>query len=138
MIEIPEAVTLAAQLEDTVRGKRIAAAEANHSPHKWAWFHGDPRTYGKRLAGTRVLAARAHGGMVEVDLGKRLLVYAEGVSVRLHEAGTTLPVKHQLLVRFEDGTSLSSSVQMYGGSGAGRRMPLRARTTCRRGTNRHR
>lgn len=115
MIELPEAATLATQLHATVKGRRVAAVIANHSPHKWAWFHGDPATYDERLSGCRVKSATARGGMVELDLGTQLLVYAEGVSVRYHADDSKLPKKHQLLVSFDDGSSLCSSVSMYGG-----------------------
>lgn len=115
MIELPEAVNLASQLHETLAGKQVSDVVANHSPHKWAWFHGDPADYGKRLTGCEVAGATSHGSMVEVDLGARLLVYAEGVSPRFHTAGERLPKKHQLLVTFDDGSSVSASVQMYGG-----------------------
>jgi formamidopyrimidine-DNA glycosylase len=115
MIELPEAVTLATQLDKTVKGRRVATVVANHSPHKWAWFHGDPQTYDKRLSGRCVTGATAHGGMVQLDFGLHLLVYAEGVSVRFHQDDSKLPKKHQLLVTFDDGTSLCSTVSMYGG-----------------------
>ena len=115
MIEIPEAISMATQLQDTVKGRRVARVVANHSPHKWAWFHGDPQTYDTRLSGRKVGKVSSHGGFVELDLGPHLLVYGEGVSIRFHEDDSTLPKKHQLLVSFDDGTSLSSTVSMYGG-----------------------
>ena len=111
---MPEAVTLAAQLHDTVRGSRVADVEVNHSPHKWAWFHGDPLTYADRLIGLSVKKATSNGGFVTLDLGPRRLVYAEGVSIRYHADDSTLPKNHQLLVTFEGGASLCASVQMYG------------------------
>ena len=115
MIELPEAVTLAAQLHDTVTGKRVVEVIANHTPHKWAWFEGDPSTYADRLVGAVVEGAVSHGGMVEIDLGARVLVYGDGISARYHADGATLPKKHQLLIRFEDGSCLCATVRMYGG-----------------------
>jgi len=115
VIELPEAIHLAAQLHETLQGKTVATVVANHSPHKWAWFHGDPDAYEERMAGLTVRGATSRGSMVEVDLGERLLVYAEGVSPRYWAAGERLPRKHQLLVSYDDGSSVSASVQMYGG-----------------------
>ena len=51
MIELPEAVVLARQVTETLAGKRIANAIANTSPHKFAWYAGDPAHYNDRLAG---------------------------------------------------------------------------------------
>jgi formamidopyrimidine-DNA glycosylase len=42
MIELPEAFNLSNQLNDTVSGKRIAEVTAVHTPHKLAWYYGDP------------------------------------------------------------------------------------------------
>lgn len=43
MIEIPEALTLADQINNTIREKNIVNAIAAHTPHKFAWYHGDPQ-----------------------------------------------------------------------------------------------
>ena len=51
MIELPEAAVIAQQITDTLTGKRIARAVANASPHKFAWYTGDPAEYNERLAG---------------------------------------------------------------------------------------
>jgi len=115
MLELPEAVTVARQLRESVTARCVATVAANHSPHRWAWFGGDPAAYHDRLAGLQVQGAQAHGGMVELDLGPRVLVFAEGVSPRYHAAGATPPAKHQLLLTFADGAFLCASVQMYGG-----------------------
>jgi hypothetical protein len=42
MIELPEAVTFAAQMNEHIKGKRIESAERENSPHKWA-FYNRPR-----------------------------------------------------------------------------------------------
>jgi len=115
LIEIPEAVTLARQLGDTLGGRRVRAAVAAATPHAFAWYHGDPADYGARLAGHVFGAARSYGGFVEVDVGDTRLAFAEGVVLRLLEPGAPRPRKHQLLVEFDDGTALAASVRMYGG-----------------------
>jgi hypothetical protein len=48
MIELPEAVVIAQQITETLGGKRIAYAVANASPHKFAWYTGDPAEYNDR------------------------------------------------------------------------------------------
>ena len=45
MIEIPESITIAKQLNDTVRGREIREVETEHTGHSFAWYHGDPAAY---------------------------------------------------------------------------------------------
>lgn len=116
MIEIPEAATLSRQLNGTVKNKRIESAEAAHSPHKLAWYTGDPAEYGKLLAGRTVSEARASAGAVELALSGNLTLFFSDVPVlQYHMPYAKLPEKHQLLLKFNDGSTLSASVQMYGG-----------------------
>lgn len=116
MIEMPEAVTLAHQLNEKVRGRSIVSAEAGHSPHKFAWYTGDPKGYGALLGGRTVQEARSSGGVVELSLsGEMTLFFNDGPSLRWHKPGAKLPDKHQLLLMLDDGSALTASVQMYGG-----------------------
>ena len=115
MIELPEAVTLARQLDTSVRGERVTGVIAGGTPHKMAWFHDDPRAYPGLLGGTTLGPARQRGGYVEIDMDDARLLVAEGVALRLHAAGAPRPDKHQLLLELAGGSALSASVQMYGG-----------------------
>jgi formamidopyrimidine-DNA glycosylase len=115
MIELPEAISLARQLGETVRGKRVAHVIAAASPHKFAWFHGDPAGYADLLVGLTVDGATSAGGFVELALDGAHVAFAEGVNLRLHDVGADRPRTHQLLVEFDDESALSASVQMYGG-----------------------
>jgi formamidopyrimidine-DNA glycosylase len=113
MIELPEAVVIARQIEETLGGKRVASAVANGSPHKFAWYTGDPAEYNDRLAGKVVGAVEGVGGNIVVAVGDMLL--SVSAPVRYHRADEKRPKKHQLLVEFDDGTGISSSAQMWGG-----------------------
>jgi formamidopyrimidine-DNA glycosylase len=113
MIELPEAVVLAGQISDTLGGKRIRSAVANASPHKFAWYTGDPAMYGQRLARKTVQASEAYGNHVEIHADEMLLVIS--TPAKYHAAGDKLPKKHQLLLEFDDGTAMSCTVQMWGG-----------------------
>lgn len=115
MIELPEARTLADQLNKTVKGKWIAEVVAVQSPHKLTWYHGDPQEYPKLLAGKKIGQAEAYGGLVEIEIEEVRAVFSDGVNLRFHAQGEKRPPKHQLLLEFTDGTGLSASVQMYGG-----------------------
>jgi formamidopyrimidine-DNA glycosylase len=115
VLELPEAITLARQIEETLRGRRCVSAVADHSPHKFAWYYGDPAEYGRRLSGRQVLGAEAHGGMVEIVLDGVRLVFGDGALLRYVAAGKKRPTKHQLLVELDDGAAVFVRLQMYGG-----------------------
>ncbi len=115
MIELPEAYVLAKQITQHLAGKQILSATANQSPHKFAWYHGDPADYSNLLRGKTVQAAASYGGLVEVEAEDASMVFGDGVALRLVPKGAKRPPKHQLLVEFTDGSALTGSVQMYGG-----------------------
>ena len=112
MIELPEAAVISEQIAAHLAGKRIARAEANHTPHKFAWYTGDPAEYHERLAGKAIAPAKSLAGMIVFNAGDMELCL--GAPVRLHAAGERLPTKHQLLLVFEDGTAITSAAQMWG------------------------
>jgi len=115
MLELPEAVTLAVQMNDTIRGKRVSDAVADTSKHKFAWYYGDPAEYGERLRGKVIGDAKAYGGRLEIEVEDVALQFGDGVNLRYYAVGERLPVKHQLLVTFDDGSALCATVAMYGG-----------------------
>jgi formamidopyrimidine-DNA glycosylase len=113
MIELPEAVVIARQITETLGGKQVAHAVANASPHKFAWYTGDPATYNERLAGKVIGTGAGWASFIEFEAGDmRLSISAP---IRYYAKGEKRPKKHQLLIEFEDGTAISSSAQMWGG-----------------------
>lgn len=118
MLEIPEAAFMAGQIRHALKDKKISAVTTNHTPHKLAWFYGDPESFAGLLRGKSITSACGYGGLVEIEAGPVRMLFGDGVNLRFHEKGEVRPKKHQLLVEFEDGSALSGSVQMYGGIGA--------------------
>ena len=118
MIELPEAAVLARQIDETVVGKKIKNVIAAHTPHKLAWYFGDPQEYKGLLTGNIVSEAASYGGQVEITAGTAKLVFSDGVNLRYYNKGAKLPDKHQLLLEFDDGSCLVGWVQMYGGLSA--------------------
>ncbi|SMC64178.1 endonuclease VIII [Papillibacter cinnamivorans] len=114
MLEIPESVNLARQLNDTVRGRTIQRAAANASPHKFAFYHEDPAGYGALLTGQTIGESFGRGAMVEMQAGDRRLVFGDGANLRYYENGKEAPNKHQLFLELEGGSALVCTVQMYG------------------------
>lgn len=115
MIEIPEALTLANQINNTISGKQIVNVVAAHTPHKFAWYHGDPQRYHEILVGKTINMAAACGGMVDIKAGNTTILISDGAALRYHKQGENRPAKHQLLLEFTDSSAVSASVQMYGG-----------------------
>lgn len=118
MMELPEAVTIAGQINKTISGKRISGVTVSHTPHKLAWYYGEPRKYPELLIGKTIGRADAHGSLVEVMAGKACILFGEGVGVRFQGPQEPQPSKHQLLIEFDDHSALSAAVQMYGGLGS--------------------
>jgi formamidopyrimidine-DNA glycosylase len=115
MLELPEAQVVADQLARTVIGKSVASVVAGQSPHRFAFFSGDPGEYDGALRGKEVVGAVATGGFVELRFEGTRLLLNDGANLRYHEPDAALPRKHQLLVAFEDGSALTVTVQMYAG-----------------------
>jgi len=114
MIEVPEAAVLAGQINKTLTGKKIRKAITAHTPHKFAWYFGDPRKSNGLLAGRIVGRAVSFGGLVEIPAGDALICLGEGANLRYYPADEKLPDRHQFYLGFEDGTSFLGTIQMYG------------------------
>ncbi len=119
MLEIPEAIIISKQINQTVSGKKILRVIAAQSPHKFAWYHGDPQKYNALLSGKMINFASGRGGMVEVraedSAEKVILLFSDGDAIRFFGPDEKRPDKHQLLIEFVDNTAICISVQMYGG-----------------------
>ncbi|MCL1975194.1 MAG: endonuclease VIII [Firmicutes bacterium] len=115
MLEIPESHVLAAQIEKTLTGKTIIETQAATSPHGLAWYRGDPATYDQLLSGHTITGARSLGGQVEILAGSQRILLHDGIHARYLKPEDKAPDKHQMLIRFDDGSALMCTVQMYGG-----------------------
>ena len=115
MLEIPEAIVISNQLNQTVRGKKIKSAVANSSPHKFAWYHGNPSEYNVNLTGKTLGITTAYAGRIEIEIEDVLLAFHDGVNLRFFDAASSAPSKHQLFLKFLDDSCLVATVAMYGG-----------------------
>lgn len=114
MIEIPESLTIARQLNETVKGRRILEAEAAHTPHSFAWYTGEPESYSRIMEGREIGEAAGLGSMLEISLGDRSFIVGDGANLRYLTAEEKLPERYQTRITFEDGSHLLCTVQMYG------------------------
>lgn len=121
MIEIPESVIIARQLNETVKGKKIMEVQAAHTPHSFAWYTGDPAAYAGIMEGKVIGQATGIGSMIEVELlgdekpeDKYSFVVGDGANLRYFAADAKLPERYQTGITLEDGSKLICTVAMYG------------------------
>jgi len=116
MIELPEAITIARQMTEALKGKRIESAMRGNAPHKFAFYNRPPEDYAALLKGKTIGESVAHGSGIfayaEPDYA--LFLGTGGERILFHQSEKTLPKKHQLLLHFEDGTYLTVTVQGWG------------------------
>lgn len=112
MIELPESYVLAEQINRILKGKTIINAEANHTPHKFAWYSENMADYPKKLAGKTITGAHVYSGSLRIRAEDTVLLIS--TPVRYHTAGEKLPPKHQLFIEFGDSTAITCTVQMWG------------------------
>lgn len=112
MIELPESYVLMDQIISEVRGKKIIRAAADHTPHAFARYTGDPAEYNEKLAGKTITGADIYSGNLRIRAGDMILILT--TPVRFHKKGEKLPEKHQLYLEFEDASSITCTVQMWG------------------------
>ena len=116
MLEIPESRTVGLQAAETLTGKTVTEVVNATSPHKFAWYNGDPAQYNKLLVGRTIESAKGHGMFVDILFDKNTyLTIGDGAILRYGKKGEKRPDKHQLLIGFDDGSFLVFTIAMYGG-----------------------
>jgi len=115
MLELPEVLSRARELNAALSGKTIANVLPPSSPHKFCWYTGEPDAYAAKLNGRSFQGAEGFGIYVEMNFGGVFLCINDGVNLRLLGADEKRPAKYQLLIEFTDQTALAFSVAMYGG-----------------------
>lgn len=116
MFELPEFITLARQLTETVSGKTVERGSLGNSPHKFVWYNRTPEEFAALTAGKVAGPARTRGKFLFVPLepGYTLLLGDCGGRLLYHPPGARLPDKYHLRLAFEDGSSLTEMTQMWG------------------------
>lgn len=115
MIEIPESNTISRQAETILAGKRIARVVQATSPHKFTWYNGDPLLYPDLLAGREIEAVRGHGAYLDILCDEDVKIsIGDGTNLKYYPSIESHPVKHQLLIEFDDKSFMAFTVSMYG------------------------
>lgn len=109
MIEIPEAISLAKQIETELKGKTIKRITSDDNKDY------DESNFRMSFRGKTIVGAQGYGGKLHIALtGNSGLWFADGINIRYNKTGK-LPKKYPtLLIEFDDCSYLSFSVSLYG------------------------
>ena len=116
MIELPEATTIARQMIEELRGKKVESGIRGNSPHKFAFYNRPPEEYEAILKGKTMGPTVEQGSQIwaSVEPDYVLVLGWGGERILFHQNDSTLPKKHQLLLHFEGNTYLTVTVQGWG------------------------
>jgi formamidopyrimidine-DNA glycosylase len=116
MIELPEALIIARQISQELKGKRILSGIRGNAPHKFAFYSRPAEEYETILKGKVMGEATVNGPLIlaSVEPDYVLMLGGGGERILFHPNANTLPKKHQLLLHFEDDTYLTVTVQGWG------------------------
>lgn len=116
MFELPEYLTFAKQMNETLKGKIIKTGQLGNSPHKFVWYNRDRDEFERLTKGKRVGEANVKGRWLFIPLepGYVLLLGECGGKIIFHAAGSKVPKKFHLYITFEDESFLTVTTQMWG------------------------
>lgn len=117
MIELPEAIVISKQIDDTLEGKTVKKAIRDQNPHKFA-FKGkfSDKDFSQILKGKIIKKSWSNGNviLVQLDPGYLLSLGCGGERILYHKQDKTIPKKHQLLLEFEDQSYLTVTISGWG------------------------
>ena len=116
MIELPEAVAIAAQLNQTIRGKRIVESNTGDSVHKWVFYKPSREKLEKLLLKKNIGEVTSAGRGIHIGLepDQALVIDEFGGKLLYHNPGNMLPKKYQLFLKFEDDSFFTVAIQGWG------------------------
>jgi len=116
MFELPEYITLARQMNETLKGKSINSGLLGNTPHKFVWYNRTHEEFENLLKGKAVGAAKVKGRwlFLEIEPGYVLVLGEFGGKVLYHPAGSKVPAKYHLFISFDDDSFFTATTQMWG------------------------
>lgn len=125
-MNLAEKHVICRQLQSTVVGKIITKAVVNQNPHGFVWFALNPSQmfctgeannrialeYEPLMIGKTIDQTAVIGGDLYLFIGGRAL--SIHFTPQYHEKGDKLPKRHQLLLEFDDSSSLSFTSSLGG------------------------
>ena len=113
MIELPEAYTISQDLKKELPSKEIVDVRGNFTDHKFTFYYGLPQEYRDLLVGRTVTGIKERNFYVEIEVGSYRILFRDGANIRYYSAGAQEPKKSKLLLEFNDGSFLNTTVNMY-------------------------
>jgi formamidopyrimidine-DNA glycosylase len=116
VFELPEVVTLAAQVRERLVGRTVVRGTLGARPHKFVSSNRTPDEFASLVAGLTIAGARALAKWLFIDLEPGyVLAFGEcGGRLRLHESGSPVDRDVHLLLELDDGSALSMTTAMWG------------------------
>jgi formamidopyrimidine-DNA glycosylase len=116
VIEHPEVVVLAGQMNESLSGRVIEDAVAGGTPNKFVFIHPEVQAFQKVIKGKELGTASALGKWLSLGVvpGYSLQLGDLGGKILLHSESDPVPKKHHLLLRFRDRSFLTVAVQGWG------------------------
>jgi len=116
MIEMPEAATIARQMNETLTGKTFQGFGRGVLAHKFLWLNKPAEEVDAFLAGKQVTGAKSLGRSIFLYIGEtHLQLFADIGGRFLYQAkGAALPAKYHLRWDFADASCLTYNLQMWG------------------------
>ncbi len=116
MIELPEALVIAQQMNLEIAGKVIESGSRGNTIHKFAFSSGTSEEYAAILKGKTIGKAWGYGSsiFVPIEPGYLLVLGGGGERVLYHPEGCALPKKTHLLLHLSEGSCLTVTVQGWG------------------------
>jgi len=115
MFELPELLTLAVQVNETLDGKVVRKGSLGNAPHKFVWYNRSPGEFEALTRGKKIGKAWVRGKWLFIprEPGYVLLLGECGARVLFHPPGAAVPKKFRLHLAFEDGSALTAMTQMW-------------------------
>jgi formamidopyrimidine-DNA glycosylase len=116
MIEMPEAATLARQMQEILTGKTIQHFSQGPLVHKFLWLNKPAEEYNTFLSARLITGASSYGRSIYLYVGEAdLLWFGElGGRILYHPPGEALPAKFHLRWDFSDSSAMTFAMQMWG------------------------
>lgn len=116
MIEMPEAFTLARQVNEALTGKTFQGFAQGELRHKFLWLDRPAEESSAMLAGQALTGASSYGRSLYLHVGSEHLIWFGDIGGKLlyHPAAGPLPKKYHLRWDLADGSNLSFVLQMWG------------------------
>ena len=116
MIEIPEAATLARQMNAELAGKTIVRFARGTQTHRFLWLNRPDEEYESILPGKTITGASHYGRSVYLFMGDENMLWwgDAGGKILYHAHGEKTPAKYHLGWEFSDGSHLTYALQMWG------------------------